>query len=91
MVTIQEMSPEKFQFEKTPKRIWNTNTFESVIFNVKDNQPVKASGKAILEDEFVTFLECLSYNTFEKIIYETTDVLEILIHKSISKIISMVV
>ena len=47
---------------------WNTNNFETVIFNVKDNQPVKASGKAILEEEFVTFWECLSYNTFEKII-----------------------
>ena len=42
--------------------------FETVIFNVKDNQPVKASGKAIFEDELVTFLECLSYNTFEKVI-----------------------
>ena len=47
---------------------WNTNNFETVIFNVKDNQPVKASGNAILEDEFVTFLECLSYNSFEKVI-----------------------
>ena len=61
---------------------------------MKDNQPVKASGRAILEDEIVTFLECLSYNSFAKIIKLGTnyiDVLEILIHKCISEIISMVV
>ena len=59
------MSPKNFNLGFTKMNL-NTNNFETVIFNVKDNQPVKASGKAISEDEFVTFFECLSYNTFEK-------------------------